>query len=256
VRIARFQASDRAESTLGLVGGTSIEVVANTDCIGLALGDTEPDRTGETYELSAVRLLAPHQPRAIFGVGLNYLLHAQQDGGVEVPAHPIIFLKGPASAAPPGGPVTRPDGIAQLDYEGELAVVMGRDGQVAGYAVADDVSARDVPDRQWARTKGGDGFCPFGPWLTTADEIKDPDHLRIRTWVNGELRQDASTQEMVFKIPELIAAIELTIALHPGDLILTGTPSGVGYATKTWLVPNDVVRMEIEGLGSIEHAIA
>ena len=150
--------------------------------------------------------------------------------------------------------------MRRLDYEGELAVVMGAGGDVAGYAVADDVSARDLQRRepQWTRAKGADTFCPFGPWVTTADEIADPEALALRTWVNGELRQDASTADLVFGDPGSSSrSSRETITLEPGDLILTGTPSGVGMALDPprFLEAGDRVRIEIEGLGVIEHGI-
>ena len=153
-----------------------------------------------------------------------------------------------------------PPVVRRLDYEGELAVVMGAGGRVAGYAVADDVTARDLQRRepQWTRAKGADGFCPYGPWITTADEVPDPHALRLRTWVNGDLRQDSSTSDLIFTVPELVDFISETCTLEPGDLILTGTPSGVGFAMDppAFLAGGDVVRIEIEGLGSIEHPIA
>jgi acylpyruvate hydrolase len=137
---------------------------------------------------------------------------------------------------------------------------MGPGGRVAGYAVCDDVSARDLQGRepQWTRAKGFDASCPYGPWITTADEVPDPEDLALRTWVNGELRQDARTSDLIFGIDELVAFIGETCTLEPGDLILTGTPSGVGMAMdpKRFLAAGDVVRIEIERLGAIEHAIA
>jgi acylpyruvate hydrolase len=215
--------------------------------------------TGARHPLAGVTLLAPHTPRAIFGIGLNYLAHAREQGK-EPPEAPIVFLKLPSSAAPPGAPVRCPEVVRRLDYEGELAVVMGPGGEVAGYAVADDVSARDLQGRepQWTRAKGADGFCPFGPWITTADAVPDPEDLALCTWVNGELRQDARTSDLIFSIPELVAFIGETCTLEPGDLILTGTPSGVGMALEPprWLAAGDVVRIEIERLGAIEHAVA
>ena len=213
---------------------------------------------GQAYALDDVVLMAPHVPRAIFCIGLNYRRHAEETGG-EPPPAPIVFLKLPSSVAPPGGPVPRPPVVRRLDYEGELAVVMGRDGAVAGYTVADDVSARDLQGRepQWTRAKAADGFCPFGPWVTTADEVPDPQDLRLRTWVNGELRQDARTSDLVFGIDELIGFISETCTLEPGDLILTGTPDGVGMAMDPpqFLEPGDVVAIEIERLGRIEHPV-
>jgi acylpyruvate hydrolase len=169
-------------------------------------------------------------------------------------------MKTPASAAPPGAPVRCPAVVRRLDYEVELALVMGAGARIAGYAVADDVSARDLQgsEPQWTRAKGADGFCPYGPWITTTDEVADPRALRLRTWVNGELRQDGTTADLVFGPDELVAFISETCTLEPGDLILTGTPMGVGafMDPPRFLRSGDVVRLEIDGLGTIEHPIA
>jgi 2-keto-4-pentenoate hydratase/2-oxohepta-3-ene-1,7-dioic acid hydratase in catechol pathway len=169
-------------------------------------------------------------------------------------------MKLPSSSAPPNGTVRCPEVVKRLDYEGELVIVMGTGGAIAGYAVADDVSARDLQRRepQWTRAKGADGFCPWGPWITTCDAVPDPQNLRITTHVNGELRQDSSTSDLVFGPQELVDFISETCTLEPGDLILTGTPSGVGMSMdpRRFLAPGDVVRIEIESLGAIEHVIA
>jgi len=149
--------------------------------------------------------------------------------------------------------------VRRLDYEGELAIVIGASGSIGGYCVADDVSARDLQGRepQWTRAKGADTFCPFGPWVTTADELSNPDDLRLRTWVNGELRQDSPTSDLIFGCRELVDFIAQTCTLNAGDLILTGTPSGVGMGLDPprFLESGDVVRIEIEGLGAIEHPV-
>jgi acylpyruvate hydrolase len=224
----------------------------------LASGDRTP-AAGPDHVLDDVELLAPHVPRAIFGIGLNYLAHAQEQNA-ELPERPIVFMKLPTSTAAPGAPVHAPAIVERLDYEGELAVVMGPGGEVAGYAVADDLTARDLQraERQWTRAKGFDGACPFGPWITTADEVAEPGDLALRTWINGELRQDSRTSDLIFGIPEIVAFLRETITLEPGDLILTGTPSGVGmyFDPPRFLGSGDVVRIEIEGLGVIEHAVA
>lgn len=225
----------------------------------LGAGDREP-APGEAYPLADVTLLAPvPRPRAIFGIGLNYAAHAKEQGK-ELPQFPIVFMKLPSSSAPPNGSVTCPDVVERLDYEGELAVVIGKGGTIAGYAVADDVSARDLQRRepQWTRAKGADGFCPWGPWITTQDAVPDPQNLRITTHVNGELRQDSSTSDLVFGPQEIVDFIAQTCTLEPGDLILTGTPSGVGMSMdpRQFLGSGDVVRIEIESLGAIEHSIA
>lgn len=214
---------------------------------------------GRSWALEQVTLLAPvPAPRAIFGIGLNYADHVRETGG-ETPERPLVFMKLPSSAAPPNGPVHCPPVIRRLDYEGELAVIMGPGRSVAGYAVADDVTARDLQGRepQWTRAKGADGFCPYGPWITTAEEVEDPHTLALRTWVNGQLRQDSNTSNLIFSVPELIEFIAETCTLETGDLILTGTPAGVGMAQDppAFLATDDVVRIEIERLGTIEHAV-
>jgi 2-keto-4-pentenoate hydratase/2-oxohepta-3-ene-1,7-dioic acid hydratase in catechol pathway len=171
-----------------------------------------------------------------------------------------VFVKVVGSVAPPGGPIRCPKIVRRLDYEGELTIVIGADGAIGGYCIADDVSARDLQRRepQWTRAKGADTFCPYGPWITTVDEVPNPGELRLRTWVNGELRQDASTSDLIFGCQELVDFIAETCTLEPGDLILTGTPSGVGMGLDPpqFLQPGDVVRIEIEGLGEIEHPVA
>ncbi len=225
----------------------------------LASRDRTP-ASGEAFSLGAVELLAPvPRPRAIFGIGLNYRAHVEETGATP-PERPVVFMKLPTSSAPPGGPIRCPEVVRRLDYEGEMAIVMGADGEVAGYAVADDVSARDLQKRepQWTRAKGADTFCPYGPWITTADAVPDPHALVLRTWVNGELRQESSTSDLVFGVPELVAFLRETCTLEPGDLILTGTPSGVGayQDPPAFLASGDVVRIDIESLGAIEHAVA
>ena len=225
----------------------------------LRTGDLDP-ALGDAYPIADVTLLAPvPRPRAIFGIGLNYAAHAAEQGQ-ELPEFPIVFMKLPSSSAPPNGLLRCPAVVKRLDYEGELVVVMGAGGAIAGYAVADDVSARDLQRRepQWTRAKGADGFCPWGPWITTADAVADPQDLRLTTHVNGELRQDSSTSDLVFGPQELVDFISQTCTLEPGDLILTGTPSGVGMSMdpRQFLGAGDVVRIEIESLGAIEHAVA
>jgi len=214
---------------------------------------------GDAYALDEVTLLAPvARPRAIFGIGLNYAAHAAEQGADE-PEFPIVFMKLPSSSAPPNAAVRCPEVVHRLDYEGELVIVMGADATIAGYAVADDVSARDLQHRepQWTRAKGADGFCPWGPWITTADEVPEPESLRLTTHVNGDLRQDASTSDLIFGPQALVDFISETCTLEAGDLILTGTPSGVGMSMdpRQFLTSGDVIRIEIEGLGAIEHAV-
>ncbi|HEX4362983.1 MAG TPA: fumarylacetoacetate hydrolase family protein [Solirubrobacteraceae bacterium] len=241
--------------------GEVISFVSRRETVLERLRTSDLDQAlGDAWPVSEVTLLAPvPRPRAIFGIGLNYAAHAQEQGK-ELPEFPIVFMKLPSSSAAPNGRVACPAVVKRLDYEGELAVVIGEGGKIAGYAVADDVSARDLQGReaQWTRAKGADGFCPWGPWITTADEVPDPRGLRITTHVNGELRQDSSTSDLVFGPQEVVDFISQTCTLEPGDLILTGTPSGVGMSMdpRRFLASGDVVRIEIESLGVIEHAIA
>lgn len=220
-----------------------------------------PAPTGPSWPLDEVELLAPVPvPGAIFGIGRNYAAHARELGN-DVPAAPTVFAKLSRSSIGPAGPIRLPAVAEFVDYEGELAVVMGPGGQVAGYAVANDVSARDLQFEeggQWTRGKGADTFCPWGPWITTADEVADPHNLRLRTWLNGQLRQDASTADLIVPVPALIAHLAQITALQPGDVILTGTPAGVawGREPRVGLASGDVVRIEIAGLGSIESTVA
>jgi len=261
MRLARFLTSPGDRPLAGEVRGDAVIEFEGPETVldRVASGDRSP-ATGASHRLSAVRLLAPiARPRAIFGIGLNYGAHAAETGQAR-PERPIVFMKLPTSAAPPNDPVPCPAVVRRLDYEGELAVVMGVNGTVAGYAVADDVTARDLQkvEPQWTRAKGADGFCPYGPWITTADEVPDPGSLRLRTWVNGECRQDASTADLIFSIEELVSFLSETCTLEAGDLILTGTPDGVGMAMdpRQFLSSGDIVRIEIDSLGYIEHAIA
>jgi 2-keto-4-pentenoate hydratase/2-oxohepta-3-ene-1,7-dioic acid hydratase in catechol pathway len=262
VKLATFLPPDAVAVPLAgeVRGGDVVAFDDGSTVLGrLVTGDRTP-AAGASHPLSAVTLLAPvPRPRCIFGIGLNYAAHAAEQGK-EPPERPIVFMKLPSSAAPPGGPIRCPEVVRRLDYEGELGVVMGAGGQVAGYTVCDDVSARDLQGReaQWTRAKGFDTSCPYGPWITTADEVPDPEDLRLRTWVNGDLRQDARTSDLIFSIAELVAFLRETCTLEPGDLILTGTPSGVGVfmEPKAFLASGDVVRIEIEGLGVIEHGVA
>jgi len=260
MRLATFLPPGESDPVAGEVRGDDVVAFSNGTSVRerLASGDRSP-ADGASYPLSDVTLLAPiARPRAIFGIGLNYAAHAAE-GGSKPPEQPIVFMKVPTAVVPPGGPVVCPKVVKRLDYEGELVVVIGDGGQIAGYAIADDVSARDLQKRepQWTRAKGSDTFCPWGPWITTADEVPDPQDLRLVTRVNGEVRQDSSTSDLIFGPQALVDFLSETITLEPGDIILTGTPAGVGtyFDPPKLLADGDVVRIEIEGLGAIEHPI-
>jgi acylpyruvate hydrolase len=260
MKLATFTTADDDTPRAGEVRDGSVVAFDDGSTVldRLRTGDRTP-AGGDSFALDDVTLLAPHIPRAIFCIGWNYKLHIEETGR-DMPEYPVVFLKLPASAAPPNGTVVCPKVVRRLDYEVELTDVMGPGGEVAGYTVADDVSGRDLQKRepQWTRAKGADTFCPFGPWVTTADEVPEPENLRLRSWVNGDLRQDSRTNDLLFGIDDLIEFISATCTLEPGDLILTGTPSGVGMAMDPpqFLKDGDVVRMEIESLGTIEHRIA
>jgi 2-keto-4-pentenoate hydratase/2-oxohepta-3-ene-1,7-dioic acid hydratase in catechol pathway len=261
VKLATFVAPGGGPPLAGVVADGSVTAFADgLTVVDVLAGATAVPETSASWALEDVELLAPvPAPGAIYGIGLNYAAHVAETGR-ELPEQPIVFVKVAGSVAPPGGPIRCPEAVRRLDYEGELTIVMGADGEIAGYCVADDVSARDLQGRepQWTRAKGADTFCPFGPWVTTADEVPDPGDLRLRTWVNGEKRQDSQTSDLIFSCGELVKFIAQTCTLRPGDLILTGTPSGVGMALDppVYLSSGDVVRIEIERLGAIEHAVA
>ena len=259
MRLATFLPPGAGRPSAGEVRGEEVVAFTSGTVLDrLVTGDRAP-ADGATHALADVTLLAPvPRPRAIFGIGLNYAEHARETGK-ELPEAPIVFMKLPTSSVGPTGPVRCPQIVRRLDYEVELALVMGPGNEIAGYAVADDVSARDLQRRepQWTRAKGADTFCPWGPWITTADAVPDPEDLRLTTHVNGELRQDARTSDLIFGPRALVDFIAEAITLEPGDLILTGTPSGVGQSMDPprFLAPGDVVRCEVEELGVIEHVI-
>lgn len=226
--------------------------------------------------LHALRLEAPIPlpRRNLFCVGRNYHAHAKElsnsvfkDNKTNPESWPIVFTKVPECVVGPSDDVILPTGVsAQIDYESELAVVIGTGGKnilradamrhVFGYTIVNDVTARDVQIRhqQWDLGKSFDTFCPMGPWLVTADEL-DGMRTRVRGWVNGELRQDAQTADLIFDIPTLIETCSRGITLYPGDIIATGTPAGVGMGMNPpqYLKAGDVVRIEIDGIGAIEN---
>ncbi len=251
MRWVRFQAPD------GTIGYGWVE----GDRVGPVKGDPfdEYERGPLQWSLEEVRLLAPVLPRKVIGIGRNYPDHAREHGA-EVPSVPIVFLKPPTAVIGPGETILLPPQSRQVEHEAELAVVIGRGGRwipadqawdaVWGYTAANDVTARDLQQRdlQWTRAKGFDTFCPLGPWVDTEF---DPTEATVIGRVNGEVRQMGSTREMVFSIPQLIAFVSSFMRLEPGDVILTGTPAGVGP-----LRAGDVVEVEIEGLGVLRNPVA
>jgi 2-keto-4-pentenoate hydratase/2-oxohepta-3-ene-1,7-dioic acid hydratase in catechol pathway len=204
------------------------------------------------------------RPGKVVCIGLNYRDHAAETGA-ELPAEPVVFLKDSGTVVGPDDPVLVPRGSSKTDYEVELAVVIGRrarylagpdeaGGCVAGYAVANDVSEREFQlerGGQWDKGKSCETFNPLGPWLVTPDEVGDPQRLGLRTWVNGELRQDGSTKDMVFGVRHLVWYVSQFMVLEPGDVIDTGTPAGValGRPDHPYLRPGDLVELEVDGLG-------
>jgi acylpyruvate hydrolase len=263
VKLATFLSPGTVQPLAGAVDGDRVTAFANgaqvIDVLARGAGAAGREPGSESWPLDAVTLLAPvPEPSTVYAIGMNYAAHIKEMGN-EPPAAPVVFVKARGSVAPPGGPIRCPSVVRRLDYEGELVIVMGAGGRIGGYCIADDVSARDLQRRepQWTRAKGADTFCPYGPWITTADEVPDAGNLRLRTWVNGELRQDANTSDLVFGCDELVEFIGQTCTLVPGDLILTGTPNGVGMALDPpqFLGSGDVVRIEIERLGVIQHEV-
>jgi 2-keto-4-pentenoate hydratase/2-oxohepta-3-ene-1,7-dioic acid hydratase in catechol pathway len=221
-------------------------------------------------DLDTIRLAAPvPRPGKIICIGLNYRNHAIESG-MDIPKSPIIFSKFSSCAIGTGEPILLPNGSAQVDYETEMAFVIGRRaknvrredamGHVFGYTNFNDVSARDFQfaDGQWQRGKSCDTFAPLGPFVATADEIADPHNLRIQFRLNGEILQDSNTNELIFRIPELIEFLSASITLEPGDVVATGTPPGVGFARKPpiFLKNGDVTEVEVEGLGVLRNPVA
>jgi acylpyruvate hydrolase len=260
MKLATFNAPGNAGPLAGVVEEDRVRAFAHGDgVLQVIAGTATTDANLGEYALSEVELLAPiPNPRTIFAIGLNYADHVKEIGGT-APEVPIVFVKVSGSASSPGESIRCPSVVRRLDYEAELVVVMGENKEIAGYCVADDVSSRDLQrsEPHWIRAKGADTFCPYGPWITTADEVPAPENLAIKTWVNGELRQDSNTENLIFGCRHLVDFISETCTLVPGDLILTGTPGGVGmgFDPPKFLQSGDVIRIEIATLGSIEHSV-
>ena len=231
---------------------------------------TDRQPGGEAVALGEVRLHAPiSRPEKIVAIGLNYEDHAAETGA-EIPEKPVVFTKYPNTIVGPGEPIRIPPIAEQIDYEAELAVVIGRTARnvpesealeyVFGYTNANDVSARDLQfseGGQWTRSKSLDTFMPLGPFIVTRDEVPDPQSLSIRAILNGEVVQDGTTSKMIFSVAELVAFLSTGMTLVPGDVIITGTPPGVGMARdpQLWMKPGDEVSIEIEGLGTLTNPV-
>jgi 2-keto-4-pentenoate hydratase/2-oxohepta-3-ene-1,7-dioic acid hydratase in catechol pathway len=251
MRIVRYQTASQL-ATYGWVMGEKVGILEGSPFAQFSRGEAE-------LKLEDVDLLPPILPSKIVCVGRNYVAHAKEHDA-EVPEVPLIFLKPPSTLIAPGETIHLPPQSNQVEHEAELAVVIGKGGRwippeeahdhILGYTVANDVSARDLQfqDGQWTRGKGFDTFCPVGPWIETEF---DPADAVITCHVNEELRQMASTRDMVFNVRQLIAYTTSVMTLYPGDLLLTGTPAGVDT-----VVDGDIVEVAIEGIGSLRNPVA
>jgi 2-keto-4-pentenoate hydratase/2-oxohepta-3-ene-1,7-dioic acid hydratase in catechol pathway len=249
VRLARFRRGDRIST--GMLEGDVVRPLRGTFF-------EDPIPTDDTIPLSEVRLLAPIIPSKVVCVGRNYVEHAEELGS-DVPEEPLLFMKPSTAVIGPEDPIRLPPESGRVDHEGELAVVIGRPcrrvseedafGFILGYTCGNDVTARDLQqkDGQWTRAKGFDSFCPLGPWVET--EL-DPRDVEIAMRVNGETRQRSRTSNMIFRPPTIISYVSQVMTLLPGDVILTGTPSGVGP-----LSPGDRVEVEVEGIGVLANEV-
>jgi len=224
---------------------------------------------GPSFPLDSVKLLAPiARPGKILAIGLNYADHVEE-AGMELPAHQVWFCKQPTSVNGPYDPIALPRASCSLDYEVELVVVIGEGGKnipresarekIFGYCIGNDVSVRDwqLATTQWMLGKSFDTHAPFGPWITTSDEIIEPHELNIQCFVNGNERQHSNTRNLIFNVWDQVAHLSKAMTLEPGDLIFTGTPGGVGVAMHppSYLKIGDKVRCQIEKLGHIENAV-
>ncbi|MCL6640730.1 MAG: fumarylacetoacetate hydrolase family protein [Candidatus Rokubacteria bacterium] len=226
------------------------------------------DEAGRAHRPNDVVWLPPVEPRQVIGLALNYADHAEELG-LETPPEPVLFLKPITSLVGHRAPVVYPKGVAHMHYEVELAVVIGHRGRdipveraldyVFGYTILNDVTARDLQRRheQWFKGKTLDTFAPMGPAVVHRSLVPDPQALRLRTRVNGQVRQDSTTAHMVFSVAQLISVLSAGLTLEPGDILATGTPEGVamGMTPPAWLRPGDVVEVEIEGIGVLRNPI-
>lgn len=256
MRIARFTVADQI--AYGVVDGDAPDIASLT----VNAIDGHPfapfERTSARFAMSDVRLLPPVLPNKVIGIGKNYADHAREMGG-EPPTTPVMFLKPSTSVIGPGESIALPPQSQQVEFEGEIAVVIGRlakdvppervDDVILGYTCANDVTARDLQrsDGQWTRAKGFDSFCPLGPWIST--EV-DAGALAVQTEVNGEVRQSAPASALVHSITDLVVFVSSVMTLIPGDIILTGTPAGVGVLTG-----GDRVSVSVAGVGRLDNTV-
>ena len=272
--------SDGSTSRVGVLQGDAVHEIegAATDMLAFIAAGL-PALPGAAVPNARLLAPIPRPPKNVFCVGKNYHEHAKEfagsgfDGGAAnvVPPFPVVFTKPHTSIIATGEPILADmDPTGGLDFEGELAVVIGTGGRgiakadalahVFGYTIVNDVTARHLQKRhsQWVLGKGLDSFCPMGPAILTADEVPDPGALELTTWVNGERRQHAPVSDLIFDIPTLIEAISAAITLEPGDVIATGTPAGVGigHNPPIFLKRGDVVRIAVKGIGTLENAVA
>ncbi|MDH4267632.1 MAG: fumarylacetoacetate hydrolase family protein [Deltaproteobacteria bacterium] len=237
-------------------------------------GRSKSSWRGLIFDLSEVKLLPPlSNPPKIMCLARNYVSHVQETiGDGPVPTDLLIFMKPSTSIIGPGEAIIIPPQCQELDHEIELAVVIGRQGRyiprekamehVAGYTILNDISDREYVGKKnpnwtvnWFFMKAPDTFAPLGPYLVLKDEIKEPHGLRLRLWVNGQLRQDSQREEMIFKIPEIISRISSFVTLEPGDIIATGTPTGTSFSTRQYLQEGDMVECEVEGIGRLKNHV-
>jgi 2-keto-4-pentenoate hydratase/2-oxohepta-3-ene-1,7-dioic acid hydratase in catechol pathway len=259
MKLARYIADDGRQGLGRLVDTRTAEPL---------IGELFGELTFSTQTVRVRSFLPPIEPPNIFAVGRNYRAHAAETGAA-VPEKPLIFQKATTALIGDGAAIVLPESAPnEVDYEAELAIVIGRAARrvreaqaldfVLGYTCANDVSARDCQrnDKQWARAKGFDTFCPLGPWLLTADEL-DPNHCQVRSRLNGEVMQDANTSAMIFTCRQLVSYLSHQFTLLPGTVILTGTPEGVGTARNppVYLKAGDRVEVEVDGIGTLSNPV-